>query len=104
MSLAARITLCRTVALLCLLNFLVFWVQAVRYGGSPGRVDRNRHFLVSHGQQTEVSADVYRYIAMHGKSVFVTHPLAIVFGVITHRLERRRREQERSGTGKGSLP
>jgi hypothetical protein len=65
-------------------NFLVFWVVAGMIGGDAlsGKVEGGRYYLSSHGRLTEVSAELYTYSLWHTRSIFITHPLAILAGLL----------------------
>jgi hypothetical protein len=70
----------RAIFVLCILNFMAFAAVASFIGGDAvsGYSRDGRYFLKSHGTVTEVSPDVFRYSTWHGRSVWVTHPLAFL--------------------------
>jgi hypothetical protein len=70
----------RTIFLLCIFNFAVFWIVAVLIGGDAvnGYQQRGHYFLKSHGTVTEVSQAVFEYSKWHARSLFATHPLAFL--------------------------
>ena len=63
-------------------NFAVFWIAAVYLGGDAisGKAVDGHYFLSNHGHLTEVSQAVFTYSKWHVRSVFVTHPLALLCG------------------------
>lgn len=73
-----------------ILNFLVFVVIAIAIGGDAvnGRIVDGHFYVANHGRLTEVSQAVYTYSLWHVRSIFVTHPLAILTGYLAQR-ERR---------------
>ena len=70
----------RTIFLLCILNFVVFWIVAVLIGGDAvnGYHQGGHYFLKSHGKATEVSEAVFDYSKWHARSLYATHPLAFI--------------------------
>lgn len=44
-----------------------------------GHADAGRFFLANHGKLIETTEGMFRYSAIHGASLFVTTPLAMVF-------------------------
>ncbi len=77
----------RAIFYACVANFLVFWIVAVFIGGDAlsGGVRNGRYFLSSHGHLTEVSHGVFVYSLCHILSVFITHPLGFICGLIWNR-------------------
>ena len=67
-----------------ILNFLAFGIIATYLGGDAvnGRSENGRYFLSNHGKETEVSQGVFNYSRIHVYSVWITHPLAILSGLI----------------------
>lgn len=63
-----------------LANFLVFVIGAVYLGGDAlnGTAVDGRYFLAEHGRLTEVSRAVFVYSQWHARSLFVTHPIAML--------------------------
>jgi hypothetical protein len=61
-------------------NFAVFFILALYLGGDAinGSVIDGRYFLSSHGRLTEVTQGVFTYSQGHTRSLFVTHPLAML--------------------------
>ncbi len=68
-------------------NFLVFAVVALMLGGDAvnGKIEAGRYYLANHGILTEVSYSVFLYSKLHVYSVFVTHPLGMLAGVVLSR-------------------
>jgi hypothetical protein len=68
------------VLVMCVLNFIAFFLGALALGGDAlsGYSEGGRYFLRSHGKATEVSADVFAYSKLHTRSIFITHPLAAI--------------------------
>jgi hypothetical protein len=77
----------RAILLIAMLNFFAFWYGALILGGDAGngKEDGGRFFVGMHGKYTEVTEGVYRYSRFHGLSLWVTHPLAMVAGLISLR-------------------
>ena len=86
-------TLCGFLIAIGMLNFLAFGIIAACLGGDAvnGRSENGHYFFSSHGKETEVSAAVFNYSRIHVYSVFITHPLAIVCGIILGSMERNNR-------------
>ena len=90
------------------LNFVIFVIVAVTIGGDAvnGKAVGGHYYLASHGKLTEVSEAVYTYSLWHVRSLFVTHPLAILTGYLSNRERRARKAAGRSldGNHVGGLP
>lgn len=90
------------------LNFVIFVIVAVAIGGDAvnGKAVGGHYYLASHGKLTEVSEAVYTYSLWHVRSLFVTHPLAILTGYLANRERRARKAAGRSldGNHVGGLP
>ena len=67
---------------IALLNFFSFLVACLLLGGDAlnGHVEAGRYFLSNHGKLTEVTSEIFRYSQLHGASLFITHPLAMLMG------------------------
>ena len=67
---------------LCVLNFLAFVTGAAVIGGDAanGKVESGHYFVGSHGKFREVTPAVFEYSQWHTRSVWLTHPLAILAG------------------------
>jgi len=67
-----------------MLNFFAFWYGALILGGDAfnGKEDGGRFFIGEHGKYTEVTEGVYKYSRFHVLSLWVTHPLGMVAGLI----------------------
>ena len=100
MKLETKKTLCGLVIAIGILNFLAFAITATSLGGDAinGRSENGHYYLSSHGKSTEVSEAVYNYSRMHDYSVWITHPLAMVAGLILSSLNG----QNRTGKGRTS--
>jgi hypothetical protein len=62
------------------LNFIAFAVHCAMLGGSAGNgtVRDGRYFVSEHGKETEVSQTTFYWSSLHSKSVFISHPLAMI--------------------------
>ncbi len=82
---------------LCVGNFAVFAAVSISLGGSAanGRVENGRYFLSEHARETEVSKRVWEYSLWHSRSLFLTHPLALVILLILG---------SKWNVGRGALP
>lgn len=67
---------------IAVLNFVSFLVATLVLGGDAlnGHVAAGRYFLSSHGKLTETTEQLFRYSQIHGSSLFLTHPLGMIFG------------------------
>lgn len=76
--------LARILVAIAVVNFLTYIIIASLIGGDAlnGKAMDNHYFLSSHGHLTEVSADLYTYSLWHTRSLFVTHPLAMLAGLL----------------------
>ena len=61
-----------------MVNFLSFFVIAVRNGGDAinGKQEGDRYFVMEHGRYTEVTPQFFAYSRVHAISVWVTHGIA----------------------------
>ncbi|MFN2542406.1 MAG: hypothetical protein ABR514_09610 [Chthoniobacterales bacterium] len=61
-------------------NFFAFMVVSQYLGGSAanGFVRAGHYYLGEHGKYTEVSYRLFRYSQIHGCTLFITHPLALI--------------------------
>lgn len=64
------------------LNFVWYIAEASVMGGIAAleRSTNGRYYVSNHGQYTEVSESAWRRNLLHGTTVLVTHPLALVGG------------------------
>ena len=64
-----------------MLNFTVFFIAAVKLGGSAGNgyTVAGHFYLGDHGVYTEVSRSVFEYSTWHWRSLYFTHPLGALF-------------------------
>jgi hypothetical protein len=85
-----------------ILNFLTFGITAALLGGDAinGRSENGHYYFSSHGKATEVSEAVYIYSRIHVYNVFITHPLAMVAGLILSSLDA----QNRTRKGRPNTP
>jgi hypothetical protein len=88
--------ICKTIFFLGLANFAVFVAVALRLGGDAvnGKVEDGRYFVSSHGKDTEVSRETYLYSRTHARSVWITHPLALLAAFAAARIDKA--EEKRS--------
>ena len=72
------------ILIVCFLNFVACGIGSLVVGGSAasGFKEDGRYFLVEHGKKTEVSMQIWNYSLWHYRSLFVTHPLAMIMLVI----------------------
>lgn len=64
------------------LNFVWFFAESSTIGdANRGFVRDGRYFLVNAGVATEVPKAAWDWSVFHGRSIFVTHPLAILGGM-----------------------
>jgi hypothetical protein len=63
------------------LNFLWFFAESATIGDAGrGYIREGHYFLVNAGVATEVSKAAWDWSVFHGRSIFVTHPLAMLGG------------------------
>lgn len=72
------------IAIIGIVNFLSFVAIAFSLGGDAlnGYASDGRYFLGEHGRYTEVSEAVFQYSQWHARSLFITHPAAILAGYL----------------------
>jgi len=91
-----------------ILNFVAFVIVAVAIGGDAvnGKAVGGHYYLASHGKLTEVSEAVYTYSLWHARSVFITHPLAMLTGYLANLEKKARTAGGRSldGNHVGGIP
>lgn len=82
---------------LCVLNFFAFVIFSMWIGGDAlsGKVVEGHFFIGEHGKLTEVSEAVFTYSLWHSRSLFITHPLAVVIWYFAN-AERKKRGRMRS--------
>lgn len=80
----------QAVFILGMLNFVLFFLVSSYLGGDAanGRVEAGRYFVGSHGRLTEVTADAFLFSLWHARSLFVTHPLAILAAALAFRARK----------------
>jgi hypothetical protein len=78
--------ICRTIVWIGLANFAAFMLLDAHFGGSAlnGKIDGDQFFLGDRGRYVEVSRNVYEFSLRHGRSLFLTHPLAAIASWILH--------------------
>jgi hypothetical protein len=84
-------------AVITVVNFLIFVAVAWYLGGDAinGKIERGRYYLfgvaAANGGKVyhEVSEAVFIYSKWHVYSIFVTWPLLMAGGVVSHLLKRR---------------
>ena len=83
------------ICVVCCLNFVVFFVVAVKIGGDAvnGKITGGHFYLAEHGKLTEVSEAIFTYSLWHVRSLMVTHPLAILTGYLVKIEQRERRRR-----------
>jgi hypothetical protein len=90
------------------LNFLAMAIGAFMLGGDAvnGKIAGGHFFLGEHGKFTGVSEAVYTYSLWHARSVFVTHPLAMLAGYLLKMEGQTRKAAKRTSDGNrgGALP
>jgi hypothetical protein len=71
-------------AALCFLNFIAFMAIAIGLGGDAvnGKAVEGHFYLGSHGHFREVSEAIFEYSKLHVSSLFITHPLGMLLGLI----------------------
>jgi len=74
----------RAILLIAMLNFFAFWYGVLILGGDAfnGKEDGGRFFIGEHGKYTEVTEGGYKISRFHVLSLWVTHPLGMVAGLI----------------------
>ena len=102
MKLETKKALCGLLIVIGILNFLAFGIAAASLGGDAinGRSGNGHYYFSSHGKLTEVSEAVYNYSRIHVYSVWITHPLAMVAGLILSSLNG----QNRTAKGRPNTP
>ena len=86
-----------------ILNFTSFWAISLVIGGDAvGNAPENgRYYVSEHGRRTQVSQAVYQYSLFHAHSVWGTHPLALLAGLILMS-EDKKRNLKPAATGEAS--
>jgi hypothetical protein len=86
---------------LCMLNFMAFAVGAFALGGDAvnGKIVGGHFYLAENGRLTEVSEAVYTYSLWHVRSLFVTHPLAMLTAFLAKLEQRARKSARRASDG-----
>jgi uncharacterized membrane protein len=77
-------TICKVTGIVGIINFVIFVVVAIIIGGDAlnGHEAAGHYYLANHGKLTEVSNLVFVYRKIHATSLFITHPLAMIAGII----------------------
>lgn len=78
--------LCRAMVWIGLANFTAFLLLDAYFGGSAlnGKLVGDQFFLGDHGRYVAVSRALYEFGLIHGRSLFITHPLAGICSWILH--------------------
>lgn len=73
-----------TAFIVAIVNFVTYAVIASIIGGDAmnGYAAGGHYFLGNKGHFTEVSRGLWEYSKWHTVSIFVTHPLAFIVGVV----------------------
>jgi len=76
--------LCRWINIVAIINFGLFAVISIIIGGDAvnGYEEAGRYYLGGGGNRTEVNYIIFTISRLHVYSVFITHPLGIIAGVI----------------------
>ncbi|HSI13831.1 MAG TPA: hypothetical protein VK961_17430 [Chthoniobacter sp.] len=82
------------VFVVAVVNFVAFLIGAAKLGGDAvnGKIQDGRYYVADHGKLTEVSHAAFNYSRIHCYSIFVTHPLALFFGLMYFTQIRQRKE------------
>jgi hypothetical protein len=78
---ATRIEIFGTILFLVgVLNFMIFMAFCMNIGGSAGNgeIRDGRYFVNEHGRDHEVTARTFELNQIHGRSLFITHPMAFL--------------------------
>lgn len=69
-----------TLILIGVLNFTAFMAFCMNMGGSAGNgeIRDGRYFVSEHGKDHEISARAFQLNQIHGRSLWITHPMAIL--------------------------
>lgn len=86
-----RVRICFAVFFIGMLNFTVYWFVAVAIGGDAvnGKVADGHYYLASHGHLTEVSRETFHYSLIHSRSIFITHPLALIAAIVGAQIQKK---------------
>src|SRR5690349_3539988 len=76
--------ICKVIGVVGIIDFAIFFVIALIIGGDAinGHEVAGHYYLANHGQLTEVSHLVFIYSQIHATSLFITHPLAMIAGIV----------------------
>jgi hypothetical protein len=79
------------IGLVAVANFIVFFLACLFLGGDAltGYQASGRYYLGSKHQMTEVSREVFQFSLWQTRSVFVTHPLAMLVWMIAWQRSQR---------------
>lgn len=80
------------VFIVAVVNFVAFLIGAAKLGGDAvnGKTEDGRYYVADHGKLTEVSHAAFTYSRIHCYTLFITHPLAMVFGFLFYKQVRQR--------------
>lgn len=73
-------------------NFAFAAIGSVLLGGDAmnGTTEDGRYYLGNHGSYTEVSKAIFTYSLWHWRSIFVTHPLAILCAALVNGMDHKK--------------
>jgi hypothetical protein len=72
---------CEVIIWIALINFLLFGFISLIIGSSA-EAESGHYYLFNHGKLTEVNYFVFIYSRIHGYSLLITHPLAMLAGLL----------------------
>ncbi|MCB0035822.1 MAG: hypothetical protein KDE51_17445 [Anaerolineales bacterium] len=74
----------RRIFAIAFINFGLFFVIAMFIGGDAvnGHEEAGRYYVANHGTLTEVSYLMFMVSKIHVYSLFITHPLAMIAGIL----------------------
>ena len=85
-----------TLAIVGALNFTIFLIIGLYEGGSAsaGKIEDGRFYLGEHGNYTEVSSKNFHRSEFQSKTLWITHPLAILGIIIFGTLKANEKEEK----------
>ncbi|MCE9609194.1 MAG: hypothetical protein K8R23_03090 [Chthoniobacter sp.] len=74
-----------------IINFIAFAIGTAVLDGDAvnGKSEGGRYYVANHGKLTEVSRAAFTYSRFHCYAVWITHPLAMIFGLLFYRQKQR---------------
>jgi hypothetical protein len=84
---------CSIVFIVAIVNFVAFLIGVAALGGDAvnGAAEGGRYYVSDHGKRTEVSEAAFTYSQLHCYTLFVTHPMAMICGLVCHQQKKSRR-------------